>query len=134
VFVERSCAISTDAIDLLQLHCPPSEVVRECPRCSGSSTISSAGSSILWRQRRAWTTRFATDYPNAVGQIIFNMFRLKPPSRSFPIAQSRQVGVIARVLLASGLLTGKLGSDRQFAGRSSSLQSERRVVRCRRDV
>ena len=118
-FVERSLRnLDCDAIDLLQLHCPPSEVY-EMPEVFG----------ILDDLVRAGKLRFygvsvelvddairATDYPNVQSvQIIFNMFRLKPAERFFAIAQSRGVGVIARVPLASGLLTGKLGSDSKFA-------------------
>ena len=50
-------------------------------------------------------------------QIIFNMFRLKPAERFFAEAEARQVGIIARVPLASGLLTGKLGRASTFARR-----------------
>jgi aryl-alcohol dehydrogenase-like predicted oxidoreductase len=48
-------------------------------------------------------------------QIIFNMFRLKPAERVFPEAKARQVGILARVPLASGLLTGKPRRDSTFA-------------------
>ena len=118
-FVERSLRnLDCDAIDLLQLHCPPSELY-EMPDVFG----------ILDDLVRAGKLRFygvsvervddairATDYSNVQSvQIIFNMFRLKPAEKFFPIAQARQVGIIARVPLASGLLTGKLRFDSQFA-------------------
>ena len=48
-------------------------------------------------------------------QIIFNMFRLKPTERVLPEARARQIGILARVPLASGLLTGKLRPDTAFA-------------------
>ena len=48
-------------------------------------------------------------------QIIFNMFRLRPAERFFPLAQEKQVGILARVPLASGMLTGKMKADSQFA-------------------
>ena len=48
-------------------------------------------------------------------QIIFNMFRLKPAEEVFPLAQDRRVGIIARVPLASGLLSGKMTRERHFA-------------------
>src|SRR5699024_10234409 len=47
-------------------------------------------------------------------QIIFNMFRLKPSEEVFPEARAREIGIIARVPLASGLLTGKLRPDSTF--------------------
>jgi aryl-alcohol dehydrogenase-like predicted oxidoreductase len=49
--------------------------------------------------------------PRGAVQIIFNMFRLKPAEAFFPAARARQVGILARVPLASGLLTGKLRAD-----------------------
>jgi len=49
-------------------------------------------------------------------QIIFNMFRLKPATEFFPTAKERKVGVLARVPLASGLLTGKIAAQTQFPG------------------
>jgi aryl-alcohol dehydrogenase-like predicted oxidoreductase len=118
-FIERSSRnLECEVIDLLQLHCPPSEVY-EMPDVFG----------ILDDLVRAGKLRFygvsvervddairATDYPNVQSvQIIFNMFRHKPLEQFFPIARARQVGVIARVPLASGLLTGKLRRDSQFA-------------------
>jgi aryl-alcohol dehydrogenase-like predicted oxidoreductase len=58
----------------------------------------------------------AISYPNVQSiQIIFNLFRIKPTEQFFAAAQKRQVGIIARVPLASGLLTGKLRVDSQFA-------------------
>jgi aryl-alcohol dehydrogenase-like predicted oxidoreductase len=58
----------------------------------------------------------ALRYPGVQSiQIIFNMFRLKPIERVFPEAAARQVGILARVPLASGLLTGKLRADTTFA-------------------
>jgi aryl-alcohol dehydrogenase-like predicted oxidoreductase len=58
----------------------------------------------------------ALDYPGVKSvQIIFNVFRQKPAEEFFPLAEERNVGVIARVPLASGLLSGKMTADRQFA-------------------
>jgi aryl-alcohol dehydrogenase-like predicted oxidoreductase len=58
----------------------------------------------------------AIQYPNVQSvQIIFNMFRLKPAETFFAAAQARQVGILARVPLASGLLSGKLRADTRFA-------------------
>ena len=58
----------------------------------------------------------AMQYPGVQSvQIIFNMFRLKPAERVLPEARARQVGILARVPLASGLLTGKLRRDTVFA-------------------
>ena len=58
----------------------------------------------------------ALDYPGvATIQIIFNIFRQKPAEEFFPLAEERDVGILARVPLASGLLSGKMSSDRVFA-------------------
>jgi aryl-alcohol dehydrogenase-like predicted oxidoreductase len=58
----------------------------------------------------------AIEFPNVqTVQIIFNMFRLRPAERFFPEAKARQVGILARVPLASGMLTGKLSRESQFA-------------------
>ena len=60
--------------------------------------------------------RRAVQYPNVQSvQIIFNMFRLKPAQEFFALAQEKQVGILARVPLASGLLTGKLTAQTAFA-------------------
>ena len=58
----------------------------------------------------------AITYPNLQSiQIIFNMFRFKPAEQFFAAARERHVGILARVPLASGLLTGKFSSQTQFA-------------------
>ncbi len=58
----------------------------------------------------------AITYPNVQSvQIIFNMFRMKPAEQFFAEAQQRKVGILARVPLASGMLTGKLRPDTQFS-------------------
>jgi aryl-alcohol dehydrogenase-like predicted oxidoreductase len=58
----------------------------------------------------------AISYPHAQSvQIIFNMFRLKPAEAFFAAARERQVGILARVPLASGLLSGKFTAATQFA-------------------
>ena len=115
-FVERSLRnLDGDAIDLLQLHCPPSEVY-EMPEVFGilddlvgAGKMRHYGVSV----ERVDEAIRATDYPNVQSvQIIFNMFRLKPAERFFPLARDETVGVIARVPLASGLLTGKLRATR----------------------
>jgi len=118
-FVEQSLRnLQTDALDLLQLHCPPSEVY-EMPEIFGilddlmkEGKIRYYGVSV----ERVDEALKAITYPNVQSvQIIFNMFRFKPAEQFFPAAHERQVGILARVPLASGLLTGKYRSDTQFA-------------------
>ncbi|MCL6526631.1 MAG: aldo/keto reductase [Thermaceae bacterium] len=110
--------LETETLDLLQLHCPPRDVY-----------LSDRVFSILDEMKRQGMIRhygisvetveealLGTQYPGVQSvQIIFNMFRLKPAEQFFPIAKARQVGILARVPLASGLLTGKLRPDSQFA-------------------
>lgn len=118
-WVERSLRnLETEAIDLLQLHCPPYEVYDRMPEVFDAldglvqaGKLRHYGVSV---ETIAEAVR-ALDYPNVQSvQIIFNMFRLRPAEDFFPLARARQVGILARVPLASGLLTGKLRPDSQF--------------------
>jgi aryl-alcohol dehydrogenase-like predicted oxidoreductase len=118
-FVERSLRnLEVDAIDLLQLHCPPGEVY-EMPEVFGvlddlvaAGKLRHYGVSV----ERVEEAVRAAQYPNVQSvQIIFNMFRLRPAEEFFPVARERRVGILARVPLASGLLSGKLQRDSQFA-------------------
>ncbi len=118
-FVERSLRnLDTEAIDLLQLHCPPSEVY-DMPEVFGvldnlvqQGKLHYYGVSV----ERVDEAMKAISYPNVQSvQIIFNMFRFKPSEQFFAAARARGVGILARVPLASGMLTGKLRRDSQFA-------------------
>jgi aryl-alcohol dehydrogenase-like predicted oxidoreductase len=118
-FVDRSLRnLGADAIDLLQLHCPPSGVY-DMPEVFGilddlvvAGKLRYYGVSV----ERVDEALRASRYPNVQSiQIIFNMFRLKPAEELFRVARERQIGVLARVPLASGLLSGKLDRDSTFA-------------------
>ena len=117
-FVERSLRnLEMDALDLLQLHCPPSEVY-EMPEVFGvlddlvnDGKIRYYGVSVELVEDALVALR----YPGVQSvQIIFNMFRLKPIEEFFPAAREARVGIIARVPLASGLLSGKYRRDTEF--------------------
>ena len=118
-FVERSLVnLGTDAIDLLQLHCPPGEVyhmpevfgVLDDLRAAGK--IRHYGVSV----ERVDEALKSLEYPAVQSvQIIFNLFRTKPAERFFAAAREAGVGIIARVPLASGLLSGRLRPDTTFA-------------------
>src|SRR5229473_677300 len=117
-FVERSLRnLQTEALDLVQLHCPPSEVY-DMPEVFGvlddlvqEGKVRFYGVSV----ERVDEALKAITYPNLQSvQIIFNMFRLKPAEQFFAAARERQVGILARVPLASGMLTGKLTRNTQF--------------------
>jgi aryl-alcohol dehydrogenase-like predicted oxidoreductase len=118
-WVERSLRnLETDALDLLQLHCPPSAVYDRPEIFGFLDDLVAAG-----KVRHYGVSVEAVDeaerailQPNVeTVQIIFNMFRLKPAESFFGHAAARRVGVLARVPLASGLLTGKLAQDSAFA-------------------
>ena len=117
-WVDRSLAnLQTDAIDLLQLHCPH-PAVYDRPDVFGILDHMTAAGKIRHYGVSVETVeeaRKAIRYPNVkTVQIIFNMFRLKPADRFFDEASAKCVGIIARVPLASGLLTGKLRADTTF--------------------
>jgi aryl-alcohol dehydrogenase-like predicted oxidoreductase len=118
-WVERSLRnLETDAIDLLQLHCPHPGVY-DRPELFGvlddmvrAGKLRHYGVSVETVDEALRAIR----HPNVeTVQIIFNMFRLKPAEAFFPQAKARNVGILARVPLASGLLTGKLRADSPFA-------------------
>ncbi len=118
-FVERSLRnLETDALDLLQLHCPPSEVY-EMPEVFGVlDDLAAAGKLRHYgvSVERVDEALRAVEYPGVQSvQIIYNMFRLKPADRFLDVARERRVGVLARVPLASGLLAGRLRPDTAFA-------------------
>ncbi len=118
-WVDRSLQnLDVDAIDLLQLHCPPSPVLSDPGVYGILDDLVAAGKLRHYgvSVERVDEALEAIKHPGVKSvQIIFNMFRLKPAERFFPEAVARQVGVLARVPLASGLLTGKLSASSQFA-------------------
>jgi aryl-alcohol dehydrogenase-like predicted oxidoreductase len=118
-FVERSLRnLEVPAIDLLQLHCPPPEVYRR-PEVFGALDELVREGKIRFYGVSVETVdeaRAAIAHENVQSvQIIFNMFRPRPAEALFAEAARAKVGVIARVPLASGLLTGKLTARTTFA-------------------
>ena len=118
-FVERSLRnLETEALDLLQLHCPPSEVYDMPEVFSILDDLVQQGKLRFYgvSVERVDEALKAITYPHVQSvQIIFNMFRLKPAQQFFQAAREHQVGILARVPLASGLLTGKFRPETQFA-------------------
>jgi aryl-alcohol dehydrogenase-like predicted oxidoreductase len=117
-FVERSLKnLDTEALDLLQLHCPPTEVYYR-PEVFGvlddlvqQGKIRHYGVSV----EKVEEALKAIEYPNVqTVQIIYNIFRQRPADLFFLEARRKQVGVLARVPLASGLLTGKFTLESTF--------------------
>jgi aryl-alcohol dehydrogenase-like predicted oxidoreductase len=118
-WIDRSLQnLETDAIDLLQLHCPHPDVY-DAPEVFGILDDLVRAGKLRYYGVSVETVdeaRRAIRHPNVqTVQIIFNMFRLKPADAFFSEAKTRQVGILARVPLASGLLTGKLRADSHFS-------------------
>jgi aryl-alcohol dehydrogenase-like predicted oxidoreductase len=118
-FVERSLKnLDAEAIDLLQLHCPPTQVYYS-PEVFGVLDDLVKEGKILYygvSVEKVEEALKAIEYPNVQSvQIIFNMFRHRPTELLFEQTKKRNVGILARVPLASGMLTGKLKPDSTFA-------------------
>jgi aryl-alcohol dehydrogenase-like predicted oxidoreductase len=117
-FVERSLKnLATDAIDLLQLHCPPTDVYYRPETFGVLDDLVSAGKLRHYgvSVEKVEEALKAIEYPNVqTVQIIFNIFRQRPADLFFAEALKRKVGILARVPLASGLLTGKLTAKSAF--------------------
>jgi aryl-alcohol dehydrogenase-like predicted oxidoreductase len=118
-WIERSLKnLNTDAIDLLQLHCPPTSVYY-MPEVFGilddsvkAGKLRHYGVSV----EKVEEAIKAIEFPNVQSvQIIFNLFRQRPAELFFAEAQKKKVGILARVPLASGLLSGKITHATQFA-------------------
>ena len=117
-FIDRSLInLGIDCIDLLQLHCPPSEI---CPKKETyemmdeivkKGKIANYGVSV----EKVSEAMDAIQFPNVKSiQIIFNIFRQKPAEIFFKEAAKKKIAIIARVPLASGLLTGKMNQKSVF--------------------
>ena len=118
-WVNRSLKnLNTDTIDLLQLHCPPTEVFYR-PEVFGilddlvkAGKLRHYGVSV----EKVEEALKAIEFPNVQSvQIIFNIFRQRPAELFFAEAQKRKVGILARVPLASGMLSGKISAASKFA-------------------
>jgi aryl-alcohol dehydrogenase-like predicted oxidoreductase len=118
-WIERSLTnLQMDALDLLQLHCPPSQLYRQPEVFGILDDLVTAGKVRYYGVSVETVDEALTamQHPGVQSvQIIFNMFRLKPAESVLAEAAKRQVGILARVPLASGLLTGKLRPDTAFA-------------------
>ena len=117
-FVEDSLRnLSTDCLDLLQLHCPPPEVYYWPEVFGALDDLGAAGKIRFYgvSVEKVEEGLKAIEFPNVQSiQIIFNCFRQRPKDLFFEEARKRRVGVLARVPLASGMLTGKLSANSRF--------------------
>ena len=110
--------LSVERLDLVQLHCPPTDVYYMPEVFGALDDLTKAGKIRHYgvSVERVEEALKAIEYPYvATVQIIFNCFRLRPADRLFAEAARRGVGILARVPLASGLLSGKLSRDSKFA-------------------
>ena len=109
-FVDRSLEnLGVERLDLVQLHCPPTEVYYRPEVFEALDGLVAAGKIGFYgvSVEKVEEALKAIEYPHVQSvQIIFNLFRLRPAELFFEQAQRRQVAVIARVPLASGLLCG----------------------------
>jgi aryl-alcohol dehydrogenase-like predicted oxidoreductase len=117
-FVEDSLKrMGLETIDLIQLHCPPNqvfyrpEIFEMFDRLKDQGKILNLGVSV----EKVEEALKAIEYSNVTTvQIIFNLFRQRPSELFFKEAQKKDIGIIARVPLASGLLTGKFNANTTF--------------------
>ena len=117
-FIDRSLKnLGVECIDLLQLHCPPSDVCSKKETYEMMDDIVKKGKILHYgvSVEKVSEALDAIQFPNVKSiQIIFNMFRQKPSEEFFKEAAKRDVAIIVRVPLASGLLTGKMTKDSSF--------------------
>jgi aryl-alcohol dehydrogenase-like predicted oxidoreductase len=118
-FIDRSLKnLGVERLDLVQLHCPPTdvyyrpEVFHALEEIKAAGKIANYGVSV----EKVEEALKAIEYPGVVSvQIIYNIFRQRPAQLLFKEAARRHVAIIARVPLASGLLSGKITRDTAFA-------------------
>ena len=130
--------LEVDILDLVQLHCPPTDLYYQpsvfdaLDRLQDEKLIRNYGVSV----EKIEEAIKAIEYPNVVSvQIIFNILRQRPIDLFFELAKKKNVAILARVPLASGLLSGKFTRDLHVRqGRPPQLQPQRRILRRRRDL
>jgi aryl-alcohol dehydrogenase-like predicted oxidoreductase len=110
--------LQTDSLDLLQLHCPPAEVYYQPEVFRALDDLKQAGKIRHYgvSVEKVEEAIKALDFPGVeTVQIIFNCFRLRPSELFFDLARKRNAGILARVPLASGLLTGRMSAATVFS-------------------
>jgi len=118
-FIDRSLTnLGVDCLDLVQLHCPPTEVYYTPALFDGLEGLKAKGKIANWgvSVEKVEEALKAIEYPGCTSvQIIYNLFRQRPAALFFREARTRNVATIIRVPLASGMLTGKMTKDSTFA-------------------
>ena len=117
-FIDRSLInLGIDCIDLLQLHCPPSEICPKKETYEMMDEIVKKGKIAYYgvTVHKLSDAMEAIQFPNVKSiQIVFNIFRQKPAEAFLKEAKKRNVGIIVRGPLASGLLTGEINKETKF--------------------
>lgn len=117
-FVERSMKnLQTDALDLVQLHCPPTPVYYMPEAFDALDDLQHAGKIRHYgvSVEKVEEALKAIEYPNVQSvQIIFNLFRERPADLFFGQAKQKRVGILARLPLSSGILAGKITRQTVF--------------------
>lgn len=109
--------LDVECLDLLQIHCPPSKVYEQAEFFAQLNTLVTSGKvlNLGVSVETVDEALKAIEYDNiATIQLIFNMFRHKPVEVLFEKAKEKHIGLIARVPLASGMLTGKMTTETKF--------------------
>ena len=118
-FIDRSRKnLEMDTLDLVQLHCPPDAVYGDAKVYDALDTLKATGKIANYgvSVERIDQAMTAMQHPGVTSvQIIYNLFRQRPADAFFAAAKAANVAVIARVPLASGLLTGKMTAASTFA-------------------
>ncbi len=118
-WIDRSRSnLAVDRLDLVQLHCPPSAVIEDDATYDALDALVEDGAIAAYgvSVETCDQALSAIARPHvATVQIILNALRLKPLERVLPAAEAAGVGIIARVPLASGLLSGKYDESTTFA-------------------
>lgn len=117
-FIERSLKnLDVETLDLVQLHCPPTEVYYMPETFGVLDDLVAAGKIRYYgvSVEKVEEAIKAIEFPNVQSvQIIFNIFRQRPADLFFKLAQEKKIGILARVPLSSGMLTGKMSQQTQF--------------------
>ena len=108
--------LGVEKLDMVLLHCPPTSVYKKDELFTGLDKIKKSGKIAKYGVSIEKVSEgiAAMEYDIAAIELVFNMFRLKPIEELFPKAIENNIGLIARVPLASGLLTGKFNANTKF--------------------
>lgn len=108
--------LGTQQLDMVLLHCPPTSVYQNDELFAGMEKLVQKGKIAHYGVsiEKVSEGLQAMEYPISAIEVIFNMFRLKPAEQLFPAAKAKEIGILARVPLASGLLTGRYTKDTVF--------------------